>query len=124
MKNLLFALLLVPSPVYAAKPFLIVASDAAASDPAILPLVQKYLTSQDYLGYNAVSRSPQLKSMVSPAHQVEIFPSLAGLEQSVQSGCNSQSPGVLYYQWGDASINPPSELADPAGSFARAAEIV
>jgi hypothetical protein len=39
-------------------------------------------------------------------------------------GCGAQSPGVLYYQWGDASINPASELADPAGSIARAAAIV
>jgi hypothetical protein len=83
MKKLLIALLIIPTAVYAAQPFLIFASDAAYSDPATLPLVQRYLSAQDYLGYRAVTSTPQLRGFVSPAHQVEISASLAGLEENV-----------------------------------------
>jgi hypothetical protein len=123
LKSLLIVLLAAPAAIYAAGPFLIFSADAAFTDPATLPLAQKYLSSQDYLGHRA-ALTRQLKGIVPAAHQVEILNGRASLQQTVQMGCGPQLPGVLYYMWGDPSVNPAAELADATASIARAAAIV
>jgi hypothetical protein len=123
MKSLIAAILLVPS-VYAAEPFLIFAADAAYTDAAVVPVVAKYLSSPDYLGYRAVVDGPGLGGIVNPAHLVQISSSLSDIQQKIQLGCGPNTPHVIFYQWGDPSYTPPDEMADLYGSLARAGATV
>jgi hypothetical protein len=124
VKTLLAALVLFSPAAYGADPFLIFAADASYTDTATLPVLAKYISQPDFLGYRAVSKQPELRGMVPPAHLVQISSSLSDIQEKLQLGCGPNSPHVIFYQWGDPAYTPPAEMADPLGSFARAAAMV
>ncbi len=120
VKKTLLALLVAPSVLCAAEPFLIFAADAAYTDTAAVSVAKKYFLIQDYLGYGAVLSRPELTNIVPVSHEVAISPDLADLSRKVQLGCGPQSPSVVFYQNGQAA----SEIVDPLGSISRAAALV
>ncbi len=82
MKYVLFSVTMFSALAHAATPFLIFSGDAAYTDSATIPVAQKYLLPQDYLGYEAVVRTPQLRGIVEATHQVSIAATVEGLRRS------------------------------------------
>lgn len=123
MKSLLMVLL-VPMLLRASDPFIVFASDAAYTDAATIPLAKKYLTSQDYIGREAVTRTPKLQGIVPPAHEVEIFTSVDAIQQAAQKGCGAGGPRLLIYQLNDVAPPSGASSGDLLSNISRAAGIV
>ena len=123
MRTLSIAFLLASATASAAQPFFTFAMESTALDPATIPVVARYFTSQDYLGRRAVTRNATLIDVVPISHQIQFSSDIQGIQQYVQRGCSPQTPGVFFYHFGEPGKTPANETADPVGSVARAAAV-
>jgi len=122
MKHLTALLLGLSVPLQAADPFFSFAMESSVFDQTTFPVVAKYFSSEDYLGWRAMRRIPALESVIPMSHQIQFSYDVAGVQTSAHS-CAPGAPGWIYYHWGVSGKTPQNEMTDPAGAVSRAAAI-
>jgi hypothetical protein len=118
MKTLAIALLIL-LPHAGAAPFLMFAS---TSDPTVFPVLEKFLTREDYAGAKIAAKAPAIARHIESQHQFVLPGSIEGVKK--YAGCAATDPGIVMYDIEHWTDTPASEQSQPAKSVAAAARIV
>ena len=110
-------------PLQAADPFFSFAMESSVFDQTTFPVVAKYFSPADYLGWKAMRKISELAGVIPMSHQIEFSYDIGGVQRSVQAACGPGAPGWIYYHWGVSGKTPANEMSDPAAAVSRAAAL-
>jgi hypothetical protein len=91
--------------------------DAAPIDAGVIPIIDKYFRSSDYLGMRVLNAHPSLRQKFDRSHQVELAHSLGEVQAVLNQGCGAGSPGTIWY----VPQRGTNEFTEPVNSIVSAA---